>query len=276
MTAAAQREYKARRAALGAPPRTTDPIATGSMTYRIKHEAKVIHADEAHLLSGMEHFLIWLEQNRRSVLVGAVVAILAMAAAGGALWYDAQQEGKAAELHRQAAQLVLERSADNPAKAEENLKQAIALYRTLIEQYPRSRSAQLGLFQLGNALVQVNDVKGGIAAYNKYVATYGTNKLMLGLVYQRLAYAYLLDGDREAAAKAFLNVVGLPGTLNKDHVLFELGKLEEALSRPEGALAHYQSLVKVFPNSPFAGEATVRMKALEAKKTPPAEAPAKP
>jgi tetratricopeptide (TPR) repeat protein len=247
------------------------------MSYRIKHEAKTIHADEAHLLSGMEHFLVWLERNRRSVLTGAAVAVCAVAAVGGALWYDMRQDAAAAELYRQAAQLVLDRPADNPAKAEENLKQAIALYRRVIEEYPRSHSAQVGLFQLGNALVRINDVKGGIEAYSKYVATYGTNKLMLGLVYQRLAYAHLLNGDRAAAVKAFLNVVGLPGTLNKDHVLFELGKLEESLGRPEGALAHYQDLVKVFPNSPFAGEATVRMKALEAKKTPaapPAAAPA--
>lgn len=246
------------------------------MTYRIKQEPKVIHADEAHLLSGMEHFLVWLEQNRRSVLAGALVAVCALAAVGGALWYDARQENAAADLHRQAVQLVLDRPADNAAKAEENLKQAITLYRRVVEEYPRSRSAQLALYHLGNALVQVNDVKGGVEAYSKYVATYGTNKMMLGLVYQRLAYAQLLNGDREAAVKAFLNVVGLPGTLNKDHVLFELGKLEESLSRPEGALAHYQNLVKVFPNSPFAGEATVRMKALEAKQTPAAGTPAAP
>jgi tetratricopeptide (TPR) repeat protein len=249
------------------------------MTYRIKHEAKTIHADEAHLLSGMEHFLIWLEQNRRGVLAGALVTVLALAAVVGALWYDAQQETAAAELYRRAAQLAVDRPADNPARAEENIKQAVVLYRRVVEEYPRSRSAQLGLFQLGNALVQVNDVKGGIEAYSKYVATHGTNKMMLGLVYQRLAYAHLLNGDREGAVKAFLNVVGLPGTLNKDHVLFELGKLEESLARPEGALAHYQNLVKVFPGSPFAGEATVRMKALEAKKapaagSPPADAPA--
>ena len=244
------------------------------MSYKIKHEARTIHADEAHLLSGMEHFLVWLEQNRRSVLAGALVAVGALAAVGGALWYDARQEEAATDLHRQAVQVTFDRPANNPAKAEENLKQAIALYRRVVEEYPRSRSAQLALFQLGNALVQVNDVKGGIEAYNKYVATYGTNKLMLGLVYQRLAYAHLLNGDREAAVKALLNVVGLPGTLNKDHVLYELGRLEEGLSRPEGALVHYQNLVKVFPNSPFAGEATVRMKALEAKQTPAASPPA--
>jgi len=244
------------------------------MAYRIRHEAKTIHADEAHLLSGMEHLLIRLEQNRRSVLIGALVAVLAVAAVGGALWYDARQDGAAADLYRQAAQLSLDRPTDNAAKAEDNLKQAIALYRRVVEEHPRSRSAQLALFQLGNALVQINDVKGGVEAYSKYVATYGTNTMMLGLVYQRLAYAHLLNGDRDAAVKAFLNVVTLPGTLNKDHALFELGKLEESLSRPEGALAHYQDLIKVFPNSPLAGEATVRMKALEAKKTPASGAPA--
>jgi len=244
------------------------------MSYRIKHEAKTIHADEAHLLSGMEHLLVSLEQNRRSVLIAVLTAIVAIGAVVGALWYDARQDEAAADLHRQATQLHLDRPADNLAKAEGNLKQAIALYRRVVEEHPRSRSAQLALLQLGNALVQINDVKGGIEAYSKYVATYGTNQMMLGLVHQRLAYAHLLAGDREAAVKSFLAVVGLPRTLNKDHVLFELGKLEESLSRPEGALAHYQELVKVFANSPFAGEATVRMKALEAKKTPAAGAPA--
>jgi len=243
------------------------------MAYRIRHETKTIPADEAHLLSGMEHLLIWLEQNRRNVLIGVLAAALALAAVVGALWYDARQDKAAADLYQQAAQLSLDRPTDNAAKAEDNLKQAIALYRRVVEEHPRSRSAQLALFQLGNALVQVNDVKGGVEAYSKYVATYGTNTMMLGLVYQRLAYAHLLNGNREAAAKAFLAVMTLPGALNKDHVLFELGKLEESISRPEGALAHYQDLVKVFPNSPLAGEATVRMKALEAKQTPASGAP---
>jgi tetratricopeptide (TPR) repeat protein len=123
----------------------------------------------------------------------------------------------------------------------------------------------LALFHLGNALAQINDVGGAVEAYNKYIATYGTNTVMLGLVHQRLAYAHLLSGDREAAVKSFMNVLALPGALNKDQVLFELGRFEESRSRPEGAVAHYQDLLKIFPNSPFAGEATIRLKALEAK-----------
>ncbi len=51
-------------------------------------------------------------------------------------------------------------------------------------------------------------------------------------------------------------------------MLFELAKMEESQSRPEGALAHYQDLMKSYPNSPFTSEAAVRVKVLEAKKSP--------
>ena len=44
--------------------------------------------------------------------------------------------------------------------------------------------------------------------------------------------------------------------------------MEESQSRPEGALAHYQDLMKNYPNSPFTSEAAVRVKVLEVKKSP--------
>ena len=97
---------------------------------------------------------------------------------------------------------------------------------------------------------------------------YGSNPSLLGLVQQRLGYAYLLKGDRDQAAKAYSAVLDIPGSLNRDHALFELGRLEESLSRPEGALAHYQDLMKNYPNSPLANEAAVRVKVLEFKKSP--------
>jgi tetratricopeptide (TPR) repeat protein len=97
---------------------------------------------------------------------------------------------------------------------------------------------------------------------------YGNNPALIGLVQQRLGYAYLIKGDRDQAVKAFSAVLDMPGALNKDQVLFELAKLEESQSRPEGALAHYQELMKTFPTSPFTSEAAVRVKALETKKTP--------
>jgi TolA-binding protein len=209
------------------------------------------------------------------------VVVLVMAAVLGMVLYDRHQADQALHLTLQATRLYVDRPGEKLAKADDNLAKAIGLYRQVIEQYPRTPAAQLALYHLGNALVQGNDLDGAVDAYRKHATNYGANKMLLGLVYQRLAYAYLLKGNREEGAKAFAAVLEVPGALNKDQALFELGKLEEAQSRPEGALARYQDLAKSYPNSPFASEAAVRIKALEVKSLPEsgppgAKAPASP
>ena len=133
------------------------------------------------------------------------------------------------------------------------------------------------MFHLGNAQVQANDVAAAIDTYQRFLLLYGGNPALAGLVQQRLAYSYLLKGDREQAAKAFAAIVESPGALLKDQALFELARLEESQSRPEGALAHYQEPIKTYPNSPVTSEATMRTKVLDVKSkeaSPPPPPPA--
>jgi TolA-binding protein len=242
------------------------------MSYRIRIPTKSMPTDEAHLLSGLERMGFSLQQRSRQILIVLGMLLMAIVIVGVIVWLDHRHAQQAVDLERQATQLYVDRPVDKPQQADQNLKQAITLYRQLLDQYPRTSSAQLALFQLGNALVQANDMSGAIDAYQKYVAMYHENKPLLGMVLQRLGYAYLLKGDQDAATKVFTTALEMAGTLNKDQVLFELGKIEEAQSRPEGALARYQDLSKTYPNSPFAGEATIRAKALEMKTSSPAPA----
>ncbi|MBX3340373.1 MAG: tetratricopeptide repeat protein [Nitrospira sp.] len=246
------------------------------MSYRIRVPAKVDPLDEAHLLTGVDRFLHVLQEQRRAVLAGLGVVLVAGAVVAGVMWYDYQSTLKARELDQEATLHYLNRPADDPKKSQEQLSQAIALYKQVVEQYPRSPAAPLALFHLGNAQVLANEVDAGIETYKRFMLLYGSNTSLLGLVQQRLAYAYLAKGDRDQAVKAFTGILEVPGALNKDHVLFELAKIEESQSRPEGALAHYQDLMKNYPNSPFTSEAAVRVKVLEVKKAPetPAAAPA--
>jgi TolA-binding protein len=114
---------------------------------------------------------------------------------------------------------------------------------------------------------QANDLPAAIETYQRFMLLYGNQSPLAGLVQQRLAYSYLLKGDRDQAAKAFADIVERPGALLKDQALFELARLEESQSRPEGALARYQELIKTYPTSPFASEATIRTKVLDVKPT---------
>lgn len=232
--------------------------------------------DEAHLAGNVERFVETLRLYRGPLLVGAAILILAGGIVGGVLWYDAQTAHKAQDLEHEATLHYFTRPADDPKKSDLNLKEAVALYKKIVEEYPRTQTAPVALFQLGNALVQANEVDAAIEAYKRFILMYGSNTSLLGLVQQRLGYAYLLKGDRDQAAKAYSSVLEIPGSLNRDQALFELARLEESLSRPEGALAHYQDLMKNYPNSPLANEAAVRVKVLEVKKSPDPAASATP
>ena len=221
--------------------------------------------DDAHLISGLERFWLKVEEHRKAVLGGVLFIVLALLAVGAVIYYDRLQDENAMDLHRQATKLYLDRPVGQSAKADENLKGAIAMYHQLVERYPRSEAARLALYELGNALVQANDAGGAIEVYKRALTIYDARSPLPGLVHQRLAFAYLLNGEREQATKHLQAVIELPTALNKDQALFELGKLEEAQSRPEGALARYQDILKGYPSSPFAAEAEIRVKALGGK-----------
>jgi outer membrane protein assembly factor BamD (BamD/ComL family) len=236
------------------------------MSYHIKVPAKTLPVDEAHMLSSLDHALHRLQNYRRPLLVGLGVLLLAAAVVGGVFYVDRQSSQKAQELEREAMRFLTDPAVNDPQKVDQALKEAIARYRQVVDQYPRTPTAPLALYHLGNTLVQANDVNAAIEAYQRYLAFYGSNPSMVGLVQQRLAYAYLLKGERDQAVKALTAILETPGTLNRDQALFELARLEESQSRPEGALAHYQELIKTYPNSPFTSEATIRTKVMDVKK----------
>jgi outer membrane protein assembly factor BamD (BamD/ComL family) len=200
------------------------------------------------------------------VLISLGVVILTAAVVGGVFYVDHQAAQKAQDLEREAMRVLTAPAASDPQKADQALKEAIAKYRQIVDQYPRTSTAPLALYHLGNTLVQANDQSGAIEAYQRFLASYSSNPSMAGLVQQRLAYLYLLKGDRDQAVKAFTGILETPGTLNRDQALFELARMEESQSRPEAALARYQELIKTYPNSPFTSEATIRTKIMDVMK----------
>ncbi len=237
------------------------------MTYRIKVPPRMLPVDEAHLVSNLEHRLIGIQQYRWPLAVGLLLIVLVGGIVWGVLWYDAQTNSKAQDLEREATLHYLTRPANDPKKIETNLKEAVTLYRRIVDEYPRTPSAQLAMFSLGNALLQSNELEPAIEAYRRFISTYGSNQMLLGLVQQKLGYAYLLKGDLDQAAKAYSAVLDIQGSANRDQALFELARLEEGRAKPDAASAHYQDLMKSYPNSPLANEAAIRLKVLEAKKS---------
>jgi outer membrane protein assembly factor BamD (BamD/ComL family) len=212
--------------------------------------------------------MLGLANYRWSIVVGFVLLFLLGGGIWGAFWYDAQNANKAQELEREAMLHLFTPAANDPQKAAANLKEAIALYKKVVDEYPRTPTAPLAQFSLGNAYLQSNDLASAIEAYNRFITTYGSHVALLGLVHQKLGYAYQLKGDLDQAAKAYSTILEIPGAMNRDYALFEVARLEENRSKPDEAVKHYQDLMKTYPTSPLTSEAAMRVKVIEAKKTP--------
>ena len=240
------------------------------MTYKIRHLSKQVGAENPQLLSRSERVWLFAELHRRALITGIVVAIMVVILLGALFWIQHQQEQEALALEHQAVQAYLDRSLDDGDAAKEKLQEAVALYRRIIEEFPRTASAQTAWYFIGNALAEQNDHAGAIEAYQHFIDQAGNSPALLGLVYQRLGSSYLANGAREKGINAYMQVLQMPQTLNKDQVIFELAKLEEHEKRNNEALARYKQLLDEHPNSPYASEATLRVKILE----PPAEEPA--
>ena len=234
--------------------------------------------DPAQLVDSVEQAARQAKENMRWLVAGVAVAVLAGATVGGFLWMRQQDDRAAADLFYEATQHASEpsRTGAPPApRRPEDLQKSIETFRKILTDFPNSSVAPQAAYLLGNALSESKDWNGAIKAYQDFLARYGANRLLVPLVYQRMAYAQLAQGKLDEAEKTLTAIVQMASAPNKDHALYELGKINELLNRPEGALAYYQQIVKDHPSSPFATEASVRIKTLDARKAvqPAAESP---
>ena len=246
--------------------------------FKIKKSRKE-STDPAQLVDSVEQAARQAKENMRWLVAGVAVAVLAGLAVGGFLWMRQQEDRAAAALFYEATRHASEPSLTGgppPMRRPEEVQKAIETFRKILTDFPSSSVAPQAAYLLGNALSERKDWDGAIKAYQDYLAQYGANRLLVPLVYQRMAYAQLAQGKLDEAEKTFTAIVQMPSAPNKDHALYELGKINELLNRPEGALAYYQQIVKDHPSSPFATEASVRIKTLDARKAvvPAAESPA--
>lgn len=233
------------------------------MGYKIKDLGnKTPIAEPAQFLSSKERFLFFVEENRALVWGGIFLVLAVIVAIVTLIWLNQNNQEQAWELEGQAQTVYLDRPLDDVKKGQENIQKASGMFKDILDQYPGTPSAGVSSFLLGNSMIEEKNYQGAIDVYTSWIQEYGQNQILLGLVQQRLGFAYLLNGNREAALKAFDAVLVNPHALNKDQVVFELAKIAEADENITEAVEQYKKVIQEFPLSPFASEAALRVKVL--------------
>jgi tetratricopeptide (TPR) repeat protein len=243
--------------------------------FKIKKE-KTIAAGPTQIIGSMEQMAAKARENLTALAIG-ITLMLIVGSAVGVFWWLQQRDSQAAEdLLHEGMRILSEKSSGMETPLPEQLQKAGETFRKVLAEHPRSGAAPQAAYMLGNTLTELKDWNAAVKAYQDFLSRYDARGSIAPLVNQRLAYAYLSLGKVDEAEKALLAIQKLPQAPNKDHALYELAKIDEVLNRPEGALAHYQELIKEHPHSPYAEEAALRVKMLNAKTTSGSSAPAPP
>lgn len=244
------------------------------MAYKIRVATRKEQLKKPDEFIGMVDWLgdkIRTHAKRAWMIVGITLII---GAGIGAYWfYQEQQKNRAASFEYLGFQYYRQQApADDKTPApskEENYKKAIEQYQKIIQDYPRTPSASIAPFYLGNAYMDLKDFDSAISSYRAFLEKNPKNDILAGITYQRLGYAYLAKNSPEDARQAFESVERQAGALNRDQADYELGRIHEASGKKDEAIKRYQEIVKRYPDSLFLADAQKRLTAMGVAETKP-------
>lgn len=214
----------------------------------IKRQAYAAKGQQEQKIEGIMHIVsATYAQYRRQALIAAAAALAVLVAVGGYSLYQAGNDRKASAMLSRAYDYY---SPDKPGRRD--YEKALELFREINSNYSGTLSGAIAGYYAGNCLMDMGQMQAAVTEYQNFVKRHGGEKELLGLVYQRMGYAYASLGNRDEALKSFElaeSVLG-PGLAT-----LELAKAYEQAGKGDEAGRKYKMLAEGLPGTQLAEEA---------------------
>lgn len=196
----------------------------------------------------------------------AFLALAVLLVGGGVVWNQRRQaaiEKKAAETLRQAvALLYVSNRAGKP-----DLKSATAAFEGVLRDYPETPSAAQASLYLGHIYYSMEDYASSLEHYRKAASIFQPDSPFFEVTLLDIAYTLEAMGNYPKAREAYQRVLGMEKGVLKDRAAIGIGRCYEQEGKIKKAIETYSSLLKKFPNSPWAKELRRRLDILKELKT---------
>ena len=194
-----------------------------------------------------------------TIAASSLVAILVIIA--GYSFMKSMEEQKAAPLVAAAYEYY------SPAAGSKvDYDKALSLYREVQNKYPGTMNGAIAQYYIGNCLVNLNRQDEALKEYQTAITKYPEDKLLLGLVYQRMGYVYASLGKEADAVKSFEQSESLlgPGTST-----VELARFYEASGNISEAQKKYKTIADKLAGTTWGMEAIGKVQKIEPVPNPP-------
>jgi tetratricopeptide (TPR) repeat protein len=194
-----------------------------------------------------------------TIAVSSLVAIVAIVAGYWLMKY--LEEQKAAPLVAAAYEYYSPAAGENA-----DYSKALSLFQEVQKKYPGTMSGAIAQYYVGNCLVSLDRPEEALKEYQAAVKKYSSDKLLLGLVYQRMGYVYYSLGKQDDAVKSFEQSESLmgPGTAT-----VELARLYEASGNVLEAQKKYKMISEKLAGTTWGMEAINKVQKIQPAPNPP-------
>jgi len=168
--------------------------------------------------------------------------------------YSSSVKGKAYLIENEAYKYYYKIDLKVPLTEEGRWKKSLELFQKAID----VKSTPSVQFYIGNSYFNLGDYDSAIKAYNKFIDKYINEKIILPIVYQKLASAYIKKGKDDEAIRTLDTLAEFREGTFKDAALILKARYYETAGKHEDALEIYKELVEGFPSSPWAREANAK------------------
>jgi len=234
------------------------------MVYKIKSPAKKQLKEPDEFITLFSRMVLYVRSHARRflVLLGTFILVVSVTVIFFFLEDRANQQAQALEYEASRYYHGTVPAGQQGAKMEPDYQKALERYQEIVANYPRSPSAMLAQYYIGNCYFELKNYDEAAKAYRKFIEKNKRNRDLAALVYERLGYTALMKGRTQEALDAFKKIVEMKAVKNQDQALFEIGRLYEKMGQKNEAIEQYKTLAQNYVKSPLAIEARVRIKNL--------------
>jgi len=137
-----------------------------------------------------------------------------------------------------------------------NYPLALQRFQDVVKQYGGTMNGALAAFYIGNTYASMGQPEAALKEYEAFTKKHVGETFLLGIVYQRIGYAFLALGKRDEAVKAFVHAETLTGT---GPATAELARLYALSGNSQEAAKKYKAISTDIPSTTWASEARSKL-----------------
>lgn len=202
---------------------------------------------------------VWdfVNRGKRQFMTGLLSIIAITVIILTAMYYNSSLKEKAYALEVEAYNYYYGINPAEDLTDKERWEKALELYKKSVE----TRATPSALFYLGNCYYNLGKYRKAIVEYERFIQKFKGKRELLPIVYQKLASAYINQGDEEKALSTLKRLAALDGSIFKDTALILEARYYELKGEKKKAVERYKELIEGFPSSPWVNEAGTKITA---------------